>query len=73
VRFYRPVLPDIRAGRLLAHRAEIIFADDLERLVIDGQGRCLNPDPGRPSLDRIIRLLRLFRVTGAAVSRYRLN
>jgi hypothetical protein len=37
-----PAFPDIWAGRLLAHRAEIVFADDLERLVVGGRGRLSN-------------------------------
>ena len=76
--YNRDIYPALK-GRLLTEinaadlRALCVFADDLERLVVGGRGWRLDPDPGRLSLDRIIRLVRLFRVTGATISRYRLN
>ena len=64
-----PAFPDVGTGRFLAHRAQIVFADDLARLVVGVRGWRLDPDPGRLALNRIVRLVRLFRVTGAAISR----
>ena len=67
--FLGPAFPDVGTGRFLAHRAQIVFADDLKRLAVGVRGRRLDPDPGRLALNRMVRLVRMFRVTGAAISR----
>jgi hypothetical protein len=65
----RPALPDVRAGRLLAHRVELERAHQLARLAVFRRGRRLDPDPRRLALDRVVRAVCLLRMANAGGGR----
>ena len=60
-----PALADVRAARLLAHRDEAVFLDDISRVGIAARSRRAHADPVRLRRRQRIRPVRLFRMTGA--------
>ena len=60
-----PALADVRAARLLAHRDEAVFLDDVAGVGIAARGRRAHADPVRLRRRQRIRPVHLFRVTRA--------
>ncbi len=60
-----PALADIRTARLLAHRDEAVFLDDVAGIGIAARGRRANANPVRLRWRQRIRPVHLFRVTRA--------
>ena len=60
-----PALADIRAARLLAHRDEAVFLDDVAGVGIAARGRRAHADPVRLRRRQRVRPVHLFRVARA--------
>src|SRR3546814_9268715 len=61
----RPALADVRAGRLLADRVQLVRLHDLAGRVVLARHRRLHADPRRLALHLLVRLVGLLRVTDA--------